>query len=444
MGEAFEFLFDSPADGQGQAHETEEMRMDKLRKDLCYMWRSRLFSDVRIALSGADFKPPDVDPNDSSTDTEHTAVVFFSHRFILVSRSPYFHKCLQASFAPPTIPLDGSTLTLSLPSSAFTPASLHWALGFMYTGTLNFSHRTFDLDTAFAIVRSAAYLLMHTMSNEIEAYIIEEMLHGLFHAYLTFDQYEKITAGKWGVGGCRCRQCQRRAPRVLEFSLAPDTPNKTLERGARRALVGIFGEGWCSPEFANLSTKMRALLLKGVQTRTNVQNIFPLLFAAQGALSRLDNAQARLEESQKRDRDGDDRKGRDDWRETVREMILKEQKTIDEVLCDNAEKCFEAQEWLEIMDSDGVQFSDMDRVEWVMQSVVRGLRNHNAPLVYQVNDISIYIFAPNLITSYEYYILFGHILTYFIDHCFNHSAAAASNRHFSYTSSHPVTCATAS
>jgi hypothetical protein len=361
MGEAFEFLFDAPE--QRDYNDSEEDRIDKLKKDLCYMWRSRLFSDVRIALTG-DFRPPE-----SASDTEDTAVVFFSHRFVLVSRSPYFHKVLQSSFHPPAAPSDGSLLTLHLPSSAFTPASLHWALGFMYSGTLNFSHRTFDLDTAFAITRSAAYLLMASMRVEIEAHIIEEMLHGLFHAYLTFDEYEKITAGKWGVGGCRCRQCQRRVPRVLEFSLAPDIANKTLERGARRALVGMFGEGWCSSEFAGLPTKMRALLLKGVQNRTTPQNIFPLLFSAEGALARLDA-------------------NNDSWKESVHELIIKARKTIDDTLSDQSETCFEQQEWLEIMDSDGGQFQDTDRVSWIMASVIRGLKDHNAPSVYQVCILS--------------------------------------------------------
>jgi hypothetical protein len=206
---------------------------------------------------------------------------------------------------------------------------------------------------------------MNTMSAEIEAHIVEEMLHGLFHAYLTFDEYEKITAGKWGVGGCRCRQCQRRVPRVLEFSLAPDISNKILERGSRRALVGMFGDGWCSSEFAGLSTKMRALLLKGVQTRTTPQNIFPLIFAAEAALAKLDVVN-------------------DQWRDTVHELIMKARKTIDECLDDQAETAFEQQEWLEIMDSDGAQFQDMDRVTWIMDSVIRGLKDTNAPLVYQV------------------------------------------------------------
>jgi hypothetical protein len=355
MGVAFEFLFDTPEQREGG--ESEETRIDKLRKDFCYMWRSRLYSDVRIALSGGS-------PSSATDATDaDSAVVFFSHRFILVSRSPYFRSELLSEFRTPTAA--SGPLTLKLPSTAFTPASLHWSLGFMYSGTLNFSYRTFDLDTAFAIVRSATFLSLTTMSDEIEAYIVEEMMHGLFHAYLTFEEYEKITAGKWGVGGCKCRQCQRRMPRILDFALSPDVSNRILEKGARRALVGMFGEGWCSREFANLPAKMRALLLKGVVNRTSPLNIFPLLFASRAAVSKLEGS-------------------KDDWVDGVREMVMQAQKKIDEVLCTQTDLCFEQQEWLEIMDSNGLRFGDREKLEWIMEAIRRGLKDTNAGNVYQV------------------------------------------------------------
>ena len=374
MGVAFEFIFDTPEQREGG--ESEEARVDKLRKDLCYMWRSRLYSDVRIALSG-DFQS-------SATGAEEaadSAVVFFSHRFILVSRSPYFRGALLSEFRAPTA--TSGPVILTLPSTAFTPASLHWSLGFMYTGTLNFSHRTFDLDTAFAIVRSAAFLSLATMSDEIEAYIVEEMMHGLFHAYLTFEEYERITAGKWGVGGCKCRQCQRRMPRILDFALSPDVPNRVLEKGARRALVGMFGEGWCSHEFANLPAKMRASLLKGVVNRTSPLNIFPLLFASCTALSKLKGS-------------------KDDWVDGVRDMLLQAQKKIDEILCTQTDICFEQQEWLEILDSDGLRFGDREKLEWIMEAIMRGLKDNNAGNVYQVQGfflVDLYHSMPFLVLS---------------------------------------------
>ncbi|KAJ7838063.1 hypothetical protein B0H14DRAFT_3701205 [Mycena olivaceomarginata] len=77
--------------------------------------------------------------------------VFSSHRFIPASRSPYFHTALVSWPAPaPSKSLTSSVkdlsdvLTLPLPSPPFTPASLHFTLGLLYTGILIFSHRTYD------------------------------------------------------------------------------------------------------------------------------------------------------------------------------------------------------------------------------------------------------------------------------------------------------------
>lgn len=350
FGEAFEFLFDtSESREEGDA---EEARIDKLRKDLVFMWRSRLYSDVRIALTG----------NFSSTNHENATAIFSSHRFILVSRSPYFQTQLLTWGVTQKL---GEPLTLTLPSPPFTPASLHFTLGFIYTGTLVFSHRTFDLDTAFHIMRSASYLSLDSLYDEIQARIVQEMMHGLFHAFLEFAEYERITGGKWGTGGCRCRQCARRAPRVLEFALMDDVKNPHLERGARRALVGLFGEGWCAPEFAHLPQKTRDGLLKGLTKRTTPMNIFPLLFAAQAALKKLDTII-------------------ETWADVTREMVLAARKIIDDVLCSQADQCFEQPEWLEIMESDGVRFEDGEKVEQVMESVRRGMKEKNAASLYQV------------------------------------------------------------
>lgn len=344
FGEAFEFLFDS---SDGEEHDDpESMRIDKLRKDLVFMWRSRLYSDVRIALTG-----------NFSSSHENTTAIFSSHRFILVSRSPYFRNALLDWPSTPST-------TLNLPSPPFTPASLHFTLGFIYTGTLIFSHRSYDLSTAFAILRSALYLAMPSLQDEIQARIAQEMLHGLFHAFLPFSEYERITGGKWGTGGCRCRQCARRAPRVLEFALSEDVKNAHLERGARRALVGLFGEGWCTSEFASLTPKLRESLLKGLGKRTTPLNVFPLLFAAEHALVKIGTII-------------------EPWGDTVRDMLVAARKAIDETICKESEACFESAEWMEVMEGDGVRFEDGERVEWVMKSVMRGVKEVWAAPLYQ-------------------------------------------------------------
>ncbi|KAJ2912999.1 hypothetical protein MD484_g7423, partial [Candolleomyces efflorescens] len=369
FGEAFEFLFDSSENnhlliagvGEDGEVDAEALRIDKLRKDLVFMWRSRLYSDVRIALTG----------NFSSSNGSHqesTTAIFSSHRFILVSRCPYFRDLLlnwptnntknaTANDEPPT---------LTLPSPPFTPASLHFTLGYIYTGTLVFSHRSYDLSTAFAILRSSLYLGLTTLHDEVQARVVQEMCHGLFHAFLPFPEYEKVTRGKWGIGGCRCRQCARRAPRILEFSLEEDVHNQHLERGGRRALVGMFGEGWCTQEFAGLNQRVRESLVKGVGKRTTVGNVFALLWASENALERL----GKIVEP---------------WGDTVREMIYTARKTIDETLARESDACFgsENEDWSDIMLSGGDRFGDLEKVEWAMAAVLRGLKDSWAATLYQ-------------------------------------------------------------
>ncbi|EIN08687.1 hypothetical protein PUNSTDRAFT_144164 [Punctularia strigosozonata HHB-11173 SS5] len=380
FGAAFEFLFDA-ADAKSPDADTDELtaeesRVDKLRKDLVFMWRSRLYSDIRIALTGSF----------SSANHETSTAIFSSHRFMLVSRSPYFYTALlkwgdgkpvPVSTPPKSLASSVASTsaerererekeiqTLTLPSPPFTPASLHFTLGYIYTGTLIFSHRTYDLDTAFHILLSALYLQLDALHDEIQARIVQEMMHGLFHAFLEFSEYERVTGGKWGVGGCRCRQCARRAPRVLEFAVRDDVGNKYLERGARRALVGLFGDGWCNAEFAALSQGTRGGVLKGVGKRTLPMNVFPLLWAANSGLDKVG-------------------KVIEDWADTVRDMLEKARSVVDECLCKDAVQCFEQPEWVEIVDADGVRFEDAERVAMVMDACRRGLSESNAGVLYQ-------------------------------------------------------------
>ncbi|KAI0295717.1 hypothetical protein BC826DRAFT_1007261 [Russula brevipes] len=359
LGATFEFFYDS-SDNYREEGDAEESRIDKLRKDLVFMWRSRLYSDVRIGIEGS-----------SSSHHEGLAAIFSTHRFILVSRSDYFHNALIAwNTQRPEIhddqDEDRSTEppTLMLPSPPFTPPSLHFVLGFIYTGTLIFSNRTYDLDTAFHIMRSATYISLTSLYDEVQARIVHEMMHGLFHAYVDFAEYERITGGKWGVSGCRCRQCARRIPRVIEFSLLDDVKNELLQRGARRGLVGMFGEGWCNAEFAKLDKKIRDTALKGVAKRTTPLNVFPLLFSAEFALTKLNSII-------------------DPWADISREMILDARRHIDQILCSQADECFSQSEWLELMDSDGVKFEDSDHVEWIIKSIQRGFTEKNAGRLYQ-------------------------------------------------------------
>lgn len=361
FGDAFDFLFDANEKGQEGDLDVEEARIDKLRKDLVFMWRSRLYSDVRIELQSSDI--PDI--NAPATDSDESHAVFCAHRFILVSRCPYFYDQL-ITYGLKSAPAPGEPATVRVPSPPFTPPALHFILGYLYTGTLSFSNRTYDLDTAFAILVSANYLQLQTLYDEVQARLVQEMLHGLFHAFLEFSEYERITGGRWGTGGCRCRQCARRAPRTLTFAMRPDVQNQYLDRGARRALVGLFGEGWCTTEFAQLPQKTKDGLMTGLKKRVVPQNVFSLLFAAHAALAKLN-------------------KINDAWGPSVRDMVTTARGFIDSCLAKEAEQCFKEPEWVDLMNNDGMgRFEDGERVEWVMEAVRRGWSESNAGMLYQV------------------------------------------------------------
>ncbi|KAF9495471.1 hypothetical protein BDN71DRAFT_1488902 [Pleurotus eryngii] len=279
LGEAFEFLFDSAESrDEGDAEEIH----------------------VRLALTGTF----------STSHHEDSTAVFSSHRFILISHSSYFYNVLVSWPSAPKQRL-GEPPTLQLLSPPFTPASLHFSLRFIYTGTL-------------------------TLYDEIQARIVQEMIHDLLHAFLEFSEYERLTGSKWGTGGCRCRQCAHRAPRILEFAVADDVKNPYLERGARRALVGLFGEGWCTTEFASLTQCTRDVALKGVGKRTTPQNLFALLFAAEHAPIKFNPVI-------------------DSWADVVRDMILAARKGINDCLAGKPE-----------------ELEDGERVDRVMSAIKRG------------------------------------------------------------------------
>ena len=236
----------------------------------------------------------------------------------------------------------------------------------MYAGTLIFSNERYDLQTAFRILRSAAFSSIQPLYDEIQARIVHEMMHGLFHVFIDFSKYERVTKGKRGFGGCKCRQCARRAPRVLQFAIAEDVKNQYLKRGARRTLVGIYGEGWCTSAFSKLPDKIKLQLVKGLAERTTPINIFPLLFVTHRALWKLGNIS-------------------DPWSDSIKELVLSVRKTIDEVLCNRLKECLEEPEWVELIAFSG---NDLEKVNLVMESVKRGLNDFNAPLIYQVSQFA--------------------------------------------------------
>ncbi|GJE91835.1 BTB/POZ domain-containing protein [Phanerochaete sordida] len=336
--------FNSPVDGQG--------RLDKLRGELTFMWQSGLKSDARVIVSMAQ----DQQSNGLADVTHHV------HRFLIAARSPYFLDRLKGSH-----PLEESNgaVTIRLPSPPFSPPTLHLVLGWIYSGTLDLSERSLNLETTLSLLRGAVYLGLDTMYDEVQAYIVEEMMHGLFAAYAPFDEYETLAGGAWAAGGCTCRRCARRTPRILELVRKYEPKNEVLERGAQRALVAHFGEGWCSKDFADLPEATRRAALKGLAERTVPLNVFALLYASQAGMKQLGEVKG-------------------SWVTVCREMLLGAVDKIDQVLCAEAVECFRQQEWLEIVDTYVDNVEQDQKFEWIIDAIQRGMGDESAAVLYQI------------------------------------------------------------
>ncbi|KAH6884037.1 hypothetical protein BKA70DRAFT_1470385 [Coprinopsis sp. MPI-PUGE-AT-0042] len=350
FGEAFEFLFDSSehagfmTDGTREGSresaselgiDAEELRIDKLRKDLVFMCEavstrtstSRSRATFLLPLEHTKTPPPSFPLTDSCSRISFTLLSRRPSRLILQSPDSGH----QRRTTHPHTPL--STLHTRL--AALYPR-LH-----LHRHPHLFTHRTFDLSTAFAILRSSAYLSLQSLTNEIQARIAHEMLHGLFHAFLPFAEYEKLTQGRWGVGGCRVDNVH-----VVFLACSNSLCKKTSRTSTLNEEVDEHS------------------LLKGLSKRTTPVNVWALLWAAEHALAKLGPVI-------------------EPWGDTVRENIFSARKGIDELLCKESEECFARDEWMEIMESDGLGFEDGEKVEWAMNAVLRGVKEPWAASVYQ-------------------------------------------------------------
>ena len=186
------------------------------------------------------------------------------HSRLQIPSTPPQRSLLTASFlylAPPTSERSSSHGAPKLPSQLDHP---HWVnrsrlpysphhlllhlytftLGYIYTGTLVFSHRTYDLETTFAILRSANYPSLPRLYNETQTRIVYEMLHRLYHPFLEYDEYERIM--KVPCYGNRCDHASKtstnnRRRRTRESPRASTTTRRThkpTERTSERRTRG--------------------------------------------------------------------------------------------------------------------------------------------------------------------------------------------------------------
>ncbi|OCF59112.1 hypothetical protein L486_03613 [Kwoniella mangroviensis CBS 10435] len=332
-------------------------RREKLGQDLTYMWRSKLYADVRIHLDHSISSPSGDDNTDdsdgSSVDSLSSTAVFTSHKFILSSRSPYFASALlsHSSFLQST----ATTGDIHLPTPPFTPASLHFCLGYIYAGHLDFSNRTFDLTTSFAIHRAAAYLQLDSLVAEIESRIVHNFAHGL----------------DWDT--CRCKKCLVRIPRIWKFAMSPDVAAITLEHRAKIYLTRSWTESWTSSKEIGLcDSSERDILTKSVQEKIHPHNLISTFQAINTISNKLNNAL--------RTRIG----GKLDWISNVEEMVNQVEIIASRLLIDHFSAVVDGREFGGLVNDTSF---NLDTLEYVLDKVTEqvgsGEGYREAPLIYQ-------------------------------------------------------------
>ncbi|EIW68712.1 hypothetical protein TREMEDRAFT_12167, partial [Tremella mesenterica DSM 1558] len=336
----------SPNPGLGLGGLAE--RREKMGQDLTYMWRSKLYADVRIHLSPDPISMSDGSDSDSSVDSLSSTAIFTSHRFILASRSPYFASVLlnPSSFRP-------STADIHLPTPPFTPAALHFCLGYMYAGHLDFSNRSFDLGTAFQIHRAAAYLQLDTLINEIESRIAWDFCHGL--------DWEK----------CHCRKCAARVARVWRFASAPEVAAIRLASRTRAYLIRGWGETW-GREVGLLDKSDREALVRDVTRTISPSNVVSAFKALLSIRHRIES--------------GIRMRGREAsaWVDPLETMIDQVETHVRNVLINQFSVVAEGDELWDLVS--GKDFST-DLLELIMREIVAGVGTSQGcvegPRVYQ-------------------------------------------------------------
>lgn len=355
-----ETMASAQTNGPDNATSSDDGTDSQMRKDLTQLWSTHKDSDIVLRV---DPSPPSRDaslrgspaaalgPVDGSSSSscllpwedageEETIGRFSVHRFILVSRSPYFASQLLSSFS------DAASREINLPSPPFTPTAVFFTLGFLYTGTLNFSSRTFDLTTAFQIWRAAAYLQVSSLVLLTSSIIYNDFCHRF------------LCPGP-------CSTCLRRVPRTLAFAVAPDVADATLRRRALEAVAGPHFASYWGREVGSMAPtaqdKIVAIVLGRIDREAGA--VVPVIEQILRLRRRLD-----AERSIK-------------WTDALRAMATSIEEHVQRKWLQNYLKIVATEECQNALDGIGLL---TDVIERSLQLLVDGMSESQAPSIYAV------------------------------------------------------------
>ncbi|CAG8452006.1 621_t:CDS:2 [Racocetra fulgida] len=298
---------------------TDELEQDKLKDDLLYMLKSKLYTDVELIL---EFMEDDLEIIDEDEDEGvFKPIVIRAHRFMLSSRSEYFKKMLSSDF------IEARNSAIRLDASIFNPTSINLILTFIYTGNLSSSSKPLTLETCEWVWIGADFLNIKILCEEC-IYRIATKVHFF---------------------KCTCGECQIVMPRVAAFAKEHDV--EKLWKGCLHALSQGFDSMWPNKEFANLDEDTREEILMILLANIQRNNVIATFKGCRNIISVIDIKGIGLP-----------------WIETVRRMTNEVRSYAAKILVDNFEQiCDEDQEFLNCVD--GVGFSS-DILEDIMNIVV--------------------------------------------------------------------------
>nr|CAG8533444.1 8620_t:CDS:10 [Entrophospora candida] len=311
---------------------TDELEQDKLKEDLIYMYKSKLYTDIEIIL---EYPPQDsleiISEEDEELDLVRS-VTFKAHKFMLAARSEYFREILSSSN-----PMDPKAATIYLDTSIFSQAAFNIILEYIYTGNLEYS---LTLETCEWIWVGSYYLGIKNLCEDC-IHRIATRLH-----YFT----------------CTCSECQIAMPSVAAFAKEYDV--KKLWQGCLHVLTKGFDIMWPHKNFAELDGIVREEILLALVTNIQNSDIMSIFKGCRKIISTMNVKN--ITDSP--------------WIGVVRKMTKQVKSSAIKVLVENFEQvCNEGHEFLDCVD--GVGYSH-GFLEDIMSGVVHeGLNEQNSAKV---------------------------------------------------------------